>query len=588
MNEADIGLVRRALWGDQNAFGELVRTYQGTVVSQAVGKVPRFDDAEDIAQKAFIRAYLNLHTLRDPSKFLPWLRTIVSNLCFQWTAQEKRGDVPEGVFGEAFGGHALPIPDEAYAQEELRAYVERVFTAMPPEIREPMALRWFEGCTYREIAERLGVSETTVRGRLARGREHLKVELADLAEEVFRDRRPKDPFTSRVMGALPALSIGNWLRRILALWNIKWIGAWGMAVLLATVVALVGGTSYLLWSRSTSESSSREHASFHIRLTPEILEVEHAASTAPDGPMQLVGHWAGPLSRDIQVFGNYAYVAAMESGLRVIDVSDPAYPVEVGHWEANARVYGLWVDGQHAYVANSKYHPTHSKYPGDLALWIVDLSDPISPRSLGYLHAWDTLMDVVVSGRYAYLANQDAGLRIVDVGRPNHPREVAFIEGYAHCIKLHDHYAYVSSALGDLRVVDIRDPQQPQVMNTMSVGKWLAGLDISGQYLYVAAGPEGFRILDISDPVQPVQVAAYDTPGSAQDVLVDRESVYVADAGAGVRVVDISDVTNPKEADHFGGSALSLSVEGRYVYVAGKEGVYILQKRSPELAVSSL
>ena len=235
MNEADIRLVRRSLLGDQNAFGELVRTHQATVMSLVIGKGSRLDDAEDITQEAFTRAYVRLHTLRDPRKFLSWIRSIASNLCFDLTVHEQQTTAWEEKAGAASGGRALPAPDEVYEKEQLRAYVERAFQTMSAEIRETMVLRWFEGCTYREIAGRLGVSEDAVRGRLARGREQLKEELADLAEEIFRDHRPKEPFTRRVMAALPGLSIGDWLRRIVALWNVKWIGAWAMAAVLGWV-----------------------------------------------------------------------------------------------------------------------------------------------------------------------------------------------------------------------------------------------------------------------------------------------------------------------------------------------------------------
>ena len=81
MASDDKGFIQRCLQGDRDAFGELVRRYEHAAFGLALSYVRDFAVAEDLAQEAFISAYLNLPQLRDHSRFGPWLRTTVRNMC---------------------------------------------------------------------------------------------------------------------------------------------------------------------------------------------------------------------------------------------------------------------------------------------------------------------------------------------------------------------------------------------------------------------------------------------------------------------------------------------------------------------------
>ena len=101
----------------------------------------------------------------------------------------------------------------------------------------------------------------------------------------------------------------------------------------------------------------------------------------------------------VAVSGSHAYVAAGDGGLRVVDVSDPAHPREVGSCDTPGEAWGVAVSGSYAYVA-----------AGDAGLRIVDVSDPAHPREVGSYDTPGSAWDVAVSGSYAYVADRDGGL----------------------------------------------------------------------------------------------------------------------------------------------------------------------------------
>ena len=101
-------LVKRTLKGDKDAFNQLVAKYQTRVYGLAVNILRNFSDAEDLAQEAFIRAYLSLHQLRDPAKFGAWLYRITQNLCRRWLQRK--------------GNH-----------EEVREYIRNLFWSLNDE-----------------------------------------------------------------------------------------------------------------------------------------------------------------------------------------------------------------------------------------------------------------------------------------------------------------------------------------------------------------------------------------------------------------------------------------------------------------------
>ena len=197
MKPGDEELVRRALSGDVDSFGELVRRYRGAVQGLAYHMTGSFEDAEDIAQEVFITAYLKLSQLRDPDRFASWLRRITVNCCKMWM-RGRRESVPlEEVDEELLG--TVPSPAEEIEREEMRRLLAEALSQLPEGNRLVITLYYLTGLSYRDIARFLDVPLSTVEGRMHRAKRQLKGRLMRLIEEGLRKERLSDEFIRRVL-----------------------------------------------------------------------------------------------------------------------------------------------------------------------------------------------------------------------------------------------------------------------------------------------------------------------------------------------------------------------------------------------------
>ncbi|HNY00733.1 MAG TPA: sigma-70 family RNA polymerase sigma factor [Oscillospiraceae bacterium] len=199
--EEENDAVRRVLDGDADAFSPLVEAYQKNVYNLALRMTGNPEDALDMAQEAFIRAYNSLSSFRGDSKFSVWLYRIVSNVCLDFLrARKGRAAVSLSQTGPDGEDTALEIPDErALPEAELeraltRDAVRRGLQALPDDQREILLLREIQGLSYEEIAAALSLEGGTVKSRIFRARKKLCAYL--LADgnisEVFSSTQTKE------------------------------------------------------------------------------------------------------------------------------------------------------------------------------------------------------------------------------------------------------------------------------------------------------------------------------------------------------------------------------------------------------------
>ena len=208
MKPNDAELIERCLAGSKDSFGELVSRYQSAVYGTAYHCVGNFADAQDLAQEAFLRAYLHLSELREPAKFASWLRQITWRVCLDWLEkQRRRGEnVPieameeKGKTIDALHSNK-PSPAEQAEASELRESVQAAIRALPENYREPLILVHIDGLTYKEVASYLDLSVSTVKWRLYHARRLLKKEMIQMVKEDLGRTKLSPSFTDEVQQA---------------------------------------------------------------------------------------------------------------------------------------------------------------------------------------------------------------------------------------------------------------------------------------------------------------------------------------------------------------------------------------------------
>ncbi len=177
----------RARLGDERAFEAVVDACGGLVLALAWRMVRNRHEAEDLAQEVFLRLF-RVFDRYDPDRpFLPWLRRVAKNLLINLTTGKARMarrrtaslDVMKEAAGELPVDHKTPVAEEAARAGERADMLRNTMERIRPDYRIILALRYFEGRTYEEMASDLEIPLGTVKNRLFRARE----ELAGMLEE---------------------------------------------------------------------------------------------------------------------------------------------------------------------------------------------------------------------------------------------------------------------------------------------------------------------------------------------------------------------------------------------------------------------
>ena len=184
--EQEAAIVRKVLGGDANAFETLVLEYEKNVYNIALRMTGNSEDAADMTQEAFIKAYNSLQSFRGDSKFSVWLYRIVSNVCLDFLrSNNRRPTVSLSVEDDDGEDAQLDVADESQSPELLldrkltRDSVRRGLDSLPPDYRQILLLREIQGLSYDEIAQALSLEVGTVKSRIFRARKRLCTFLID-------------------------------------------------------------------------------------------------------------------------------------------------------------------------------------------------------------------------------------------------------------------------------------------------------------------------------------------------------------------------------------------------------------------------
>jgi RNA polymerase sigma-70 factor (ECF subfamily) len=183
MAVSDEELVARSMAGDSESFNQLILRWERPIYALAYRQLGREEDARDVVQEAFLRAFRALPGFKGQAKFSSWLYRITLNLCRDWMRRERRAPfvpTPEGVDVADLATPELSPSvsiEELVARKDLTEHVARAMRRLPEEQRSAVLLKEYHGLTFQEIADLQECPLSTVKTRLYQGLTVLRREL---------------------------------------------------------------------------------------------------------------------------------------------------------------------------------------------------------------------------------------------------------------------------------------------------------------------------------------------------------------------------------------------------------------------------
>ena len=162
-------LVEACLSGDPSAFGVLVDSYEGKLFNVALQITGSRDDAMDVTQSAFVKAYEKLHTFDPSYRFFSWIYRIAINEALNLTRRKGASAALDPEIGLA-----ADDPERLCSDREFRRLLYQAVGELSQEQRVVVILKHLQGISYREIAENLGITEALVKSRLFSARQRLR------------------------------------------------------------------------------------------------------------------------------------------------------------------------------------------------------------------------------------------------------------------------------------------------------------------------------------------------------------------------------------------------------------------------------
>ncbi|MBN2030108.1 T9SS type A sorting domain-containing protein [bacterium] len=225
---------------------------------------------------------------------------------------------------------------------------------------------------------------------------------------------------------------------------------------------------------------------------------------------------------DVTLSGNYAYLSSgLNSGMRVLDLSNPAAPVEVGFAINTDPCPGVWswmsdiirVSGDRAYVLYFDGTWSFAHY----RLYVYDTSDPCAPRQMGYISLPDNCTSLFVEGDDVYVT------------------------------------AFEDVGLSEVIVIDVSDPAQPIEIGSFATPGMAHEVVVSENRAYVADN-DSLIIFNVTDPVSAIKLGSYAPQGGAtfiHHVAAHGDTVIITDSNFGIRILNVSDASNIEEIGSF-------------------------------------
>lgn len=285
-----------------------------------------------------------------------------------------------------------------------------------------------------------------------------------------------------------------------------------------------------------------------------VIDVTHPASFTPAGTCDL-----GKGLLDIEINGPLLYTLPDSldfRGMAIYEISDPLAPQLLGTYQIEYQPTNVVVSGHYAFIAEEV-----------TGLRILDISDPTSPRMVSTCTTpW--ARDVAVFGQYAYVADFFTGLVVIDVSHPEHPTRVVSVSmGGSTSITINESYAYLG--VGTVYCIDITNPLMPVITSHVNLGGSAQAKAIQGQHAFIASYGEGLVVLDVSNPydLTVASVVSLSPTNEVRGLSLWGSCALVWDDLYGLEMFDLRDPENPLHLGTWGSLGGFITVNDPHAYI---------------------
>jgi len=192
LDDNEKNLVEKSAKGDIDAFETLIQSHQKKVYNIALRMTKNPEDAQELSQDTFVRAFIAIKKFRGDSSFATWLYRITMNVCTDFLRKRNKAvvvSIEQSVYENQQTMQLAdnePGPDEISEKNQLKKLVREAMDLLPPEHRQVLILRDLLDMTYKDIAHTLNINEGTIKSRINRARESLKKVIIGRSE-LFQD-----------------------------------------------------------------------------------------------------------------------------------------------------------------------------------------------------------------------------------------------------------------------------------------------------------------------------------------------------------------------------------------------------------------
>ncbi len=292
-------------------------------------------------------------------------------------------------------------------------------------------------------------------------------------------------------------------------------------------------------------------------------------------PVVLGEHWTPGITYDVQLSGDYAYVANASSGLTVVDISAPEEPVVLDSFEPDG-VIDILIRGNRAYIL-----------AGISYFGIFDITTQDQPVLLGYYSdVLGRVGNVFVDGDYAYVTKvphndpHSSFISILDISDPTAPAPAYSIENlyFPLYVVVDDDYAYISCR-EDLNIYNISNLNSITFVSSYVYRNNVRQIAVEPPFVYMASLSNAIEIINVSDPTNPYFVTEYDSL-SAFDITLTDDSALLK----GINGIYLMDISNPEDPilissypNRYGWSCQEATIRGEYIYDPAYQRLQILK-----------